>query len=327
MQPSEQFFVVVTDKTGLKAVEGIHTVVNGDTTCYERATTVIEGALPTTLSYDPSSTVSIPPARSSSSSSSSRVIQNTETTTIVTVVTYSDGSSGTYTVPPGSSTTVPNTTTTPPPSNNIQLPAIIGGAVGGAALLVIVLIAFLWHRRRSAQMARELNQVGSYKKPPFSPVGPQPMPFSPSHISPYTPPTPASRDTAPLMAHMNSMYSSNGGSVPNTPGMSQFAPNTNYMANSGVQDNQTPAWAIPTVARQGSVDATNYTGSSSTPTPGAPLTSPETGSTWSGTGIPPGAMAPRMGSIHGGRLNEKARFTPSSPTSTTVAPPPYSQGG
>lgn len=210
--------------------------------------------------------------------------------------------------------------------------------MGGAALLILALIAFFWLRRRSTQQAYERDQAGGYKNPSFSPAGPQPMPFTPNPINPhtpytpYTPPTSGNRDTAPLMAHMNPMYSNNGGPVPNNHGISEFAPNNNaYMTNSGYQDNQTPAWAIPTAARQGSMDATNYTGSPSTPS--APLTPPGAGGTWSSAGIPPGAMAPRMGSIHGARSNEKARFTPSKPTlspsspATTVAPPPYSQGG
>ncbi|KIM32109.1 hypothetical protein M408DRAFT_20457 [Serendipita vermifera MAFF 305830] len=277
----------------------------------------------------------LPPSSSASSlhfntlsAGSSQTIQNTETTTIVTVVTRSDGSSGTYTLPPGSSTIVPDTGTAEPPSASTQLPAIIGGAVGGVALLVIILITFLLHRRRSAQVTHKHNQTSGYQNPRFSPVGPQPIPLSPDHVNPYTPLTPGSRDTAPLMVHMNS---SNGVFVSNTPETSQFvADNSNNTENSRFQDNQTPAWAVPTAARQGSIDATNYTGSSNTPS--APLTSPGSGRAWSGAGLPPGAMAPRMGSTYGARFNEKARFTLSKPTlapsspANTVGLPSYSQG-
>jgi len=40
---------MVTDANGNVAVDGIHTVTAGDTTCYNVATTVIAGSLPTTL--------------------------------------------------------------------------------------------------------------------------------------------------------------------------------------------------------------------------------------------------------------------------------------
>lgn len=158
LQPPEQFFVMVTDSTGRRGVEGIHSVLNGDTSCYNQAMTVIEGALPTTLSYSTSSTIPIPPSGSSSSSSSSLGVQNTQTTTIITVITGTNNPNGTYTLPPGSSTTVPEPTTTELASNN-QLPAIIGGAVGGAALLVLALIAFFWLR---SQTAHERDQVGGH---------------------------------------------------------------------------------------------------------------------------------------------------------------------
>lgn len=209
--------------------------------------------------------------------------------------------------------------------------------MGGAALLVLALIAFLWLR---SQTAHERDQVGGHERPPLPPAVRQPIPFNPNPIypdpisphtrhTPRTPLTSGSRDTAPLMAHRNSMYSSHGGSVPNSPGTSQFASDNPYRANSGYQDNQPPASALPTAARQGSIAATSYTGSSSTPS--APITSPRSGGAWSGARTSSGVMAPRVGTISGPRLNEKGRFPSSSTLApsrpTTVVPPPSSQGG
>lgn len=42
--------VLVTDANGNTALDGIHTVVSGDDSCYGAATTVDSGSLPTTLS-------------------------------------------------------------------------------------------------------------------------------------------------------------------------------------------------------------------------------------------------------------------------------------
>ncbi|KIM32110.1 hypothetical protein M408DRAFT_20458 [Serendipita vermifera MAFF 305830] len=77
LQPPGQFFVMVTDSTGLRGVEGIQSKEHFP---------------------PPSRTIPIPPSGSSSSSSSSLGVQNTQTTTTTTtVITGIDEPNGTYT--------------------------------------------------------------------------------------------------------------------------------------------------------------------------------------------------------------------------------------
>ncbi|PVG00843.1 hypothetical protein CPB86DRAFT_782064 [Serendipita vermifera] len=332
LQPSEQFFVLVTDANGNTALGGIYTVETGDTACYNVATTVVSGLLPTTLSYDPSSTVSIPPRTSSGAGGS--IVQNTATTTVTTVVTFRDGSSSTYTLGPNASIEVEDRTSSN--DKKINLPAIIGGAVGGVAFVVVILFIMFLLKRRDIKRKQWIDQREAYERrrlsgPPM--IGPL-QPGMPYLASP-------GREHAPLMAHMDSGYTGGTTSASTTPAS---IPPAGYVGlPAGAYYTNTPwtnpepmtphAYANP-VHNMHHPSAGGSDGSRR-PSLAASMNVPG----GSDTGLPPGAMAPvRMGSISSGSQGiksptmnltnavgqegrpEKATF--SSAPATTMAPPP-----
>ncbi|PVG01881.1 hypothetical protein CPB86DRAFT_781268, partial [Serendipita vermifera] len=134
MGPSEPFFVLVTDAEGRTAMDGIHEVGVGDNACFEVASTVTSGNLPTTLSYDPSSTVSIPTRTSTGTGARTGSTSN---------------------------------------EKKVNTPAIIGGTLGGVAFLALILLILFLLRRR-ANKRRDMLTARPVMKGPMHPGGPYP---------------------------------------------------------------------------------------------------------------------------------------------------------
>ncbi|PVG01879.1 hypothetical protein CPB86DRAFT_62041 [Serendipita vermifera] len=314
LQPSEQFFVFVRDANGRTALNGIYTVGTGDSACYEVATTVTSGALPTTLSYDPTSTVSIPTRTISIGTGPAGVLENTATTSLPTIVTFRDGSSSTYTLAPNAAITVEDRTSSNS-EKKVNLPAIIGGALGGVAFLALIAFIFFLLKRRD----RKRRQKSS----------PDMMGETRSGSAPPRLTTPG-RDHAPLMAHVDSTYS---GATSTSPGITH--------------DTTHAPWTIPDPTPHAYANPLNtHHPSSSGSRPSLTISMNR-----SDTGLPPGAMAPvRVGSILSSSSHMKSPASSSSqgvkspaklsvmnateegqqeksnfnPSPGVVAPPPYS---
>jgi len=192
-----------------------------------------------------------------------------------------------------------------------------------------LLILFLWWQRRSAR-AKQIRRQEIYDRRRLSDP-PQPMPAGNTYVSPYTPPTPG-RDTAPLMGHMSSTYSSGSGitgsaytagpSPMAAPAMAYFGTQNN-LTTPGREEPTTPPWARSAASPASPVSPNSYNHGGSSPPPtessSMPVRTPSAASR--PEGLPPGAMVPQ---IMGGRTHEKAVFVPAG--SAPVAPPPYSHG-
>jgi hypothetical protein len=191
-------------------------------------------------------------------------------------------------------------------------------------LLIFLLILFLWWRRRAAR-AKQVRRQEIYDRRRLSDP-PQPVPIGATYVSPYTPPTPGP-DTAPLMGHLSSTYSSGSGVTgsaytagPNPPPMAYFGTHNNLTTPS--RDEPSPAWARPVVSPSSS-SGYNYHGGANAPLMDSTSIPARSASVSSNRpeGLPPGAMAPQTIT---GRTHEKATFV--STKAALAAPPPYSHG-
>ncbi|PVG01880.1 hypothetical protein CPB86DRAFT_781264 [Serendipita vermifera] len=279
MGASEQFFVHVKDAAGKIALDGLYEVGVGDTACYEVATTVTSGNLPTTLSYDPTSTVSIP-ARSSTGPVGPGVLQNTATTTATTVVTFRDGSISTYTLAPNASITVEDHTGSNSTDKKVDLPVIVGGAVGGVAFVVLILFILFFLKRRASKRRQMLSD-----RPDM--MGATHSGGVPPHLT-----TPG-REQAPLMVHGDSMYSA-ATATTLSPGLTYGTQKPWPIPDpDSVQPKPTP---IPTSHAYSNTAHNTHTHHNST-SGGSRQSLAASMNNRSDTGLPPGAGAPvRMGS-------------------------------
>ncbi|KAG8819811.1 hypothetical protein FRC19_009510 [Serendipita sp. 401] len=101
--------VMVTDASGNVGLNGLHTVTNGDDSCYGVAPTITVGSAPTTLSYTPPSSSSSTRTTDSNTrgSQTATVLANTASQALTSVFTLANGSSTTLVLDPGESVSVP----------------------------------------------------------------------------------------------------------------------------------------------------------------------------------------------------------------------------
>ncbi|KAG8755073.1 hypothetical protein FRC14_004381 [Serendipita sp. 396] len=325
---------MVTDASGNVGLNGLHTVTNGDDSCYGVAPTITVGSAPTTLSYTPPSSSSSTRTTDSNTrgSQTATVLANTASQALTSVFTLANGSSTTLVLDPGESVSVPIIASANNESKPQNLAVIVGSVVGAVAVIVIAVLIFFLMRSQKKQKKLVQQQQESYEQrrqnaAPYQIGAAQVNPMMLTH-NPNNPHSPG-RDTAPLMNPTNSTYSSGAPTTPfvGTPGPG--TPSINYF-------NMNPAaapWANPEANIHPMTGPAFLRNSAHSPAPTVTTLAPMS------EGLPPGAMPPvPIMASNSKSVNPVLMSTPMQPTKASYAsslpvsgepsapaPPPYTQ--